>query len=201
MSTKTKGKGRKSKRTTEMPKEDKEYKVTKSSFAPLYHKMTLEETIRLTPSELSGNIQDKCFYHLKRKVGNKCINEGYINGNTIKIIERTIGKINTTFLDGSVNYKIIFSADVCSPRRGDILPATFVDINHAGILAEIKDSPLNIVLPKNYHGQNEQEVYISLDKNEANERSKILAIEIGGIQIRQNKKYIKVIGKVVALLD
>jgi DNA-directed RNA polymerase subunit E'/Rpb7 len=173
-----------------------------SIFSPIYRKMTIEETVRLTPEELSnGNINNTCMYHLKRKIGNKCINEGYVVANTITILERSPGMINTRFLDGSVNYKLIFSADICCPRPGDILPATFVDINPAGILAEIKGSPLNIVLPKILHGPNEQEVYARIDLPDSEDHTKTLAIQIRGAQIRQNTRIIKVIGKVIGILD
>ena len=174
---------------------------TKPVFAEIYRKLTLEETVRLTPEELDGNINEVCLYHLKRKVGNKCTKEGYIDGRTISIIQRTIGRMNTKFLDGSVNYKIIFSADVCHPKKGDILPVTFVDMNHAGILAQIKGAPLNIVLSKNLHGAKEQEIYARLDKNDSEEQNKILAIEIIGTQNKQNTASILVIGKLVGILD
>ena len=201
------GGGRKtSKKQLKQPKESvtvDEIEADESSiFSPIYRKMTLEETIRLTAEELGhGNINESCMYHLKRKIGNKCTNEGYIVANTISLLERSAGIINTRFLDGSVNYKLIFSVDVCCPRPGDILPATFVDINPAGILAEIKDSPLNIVLPKSLHGPNEQEVYSRLDSPDSEDHSKTLAIQICGAQIRQNTKIIKVMGKVIGILD
>lgn len=208
----SRGKGggdRKASKQAKQPKHQKESVTVDeieaddtSVFSPIYHKMTLEETVRLTADELShGSINDSCIYHLKRKIGNKCTNEGYIVANTITILERSAGIINTRFLDGSVNYKIIFCADVCCPRPGDILPATFVDINPAGILAEIKDSPLNIVLPKSLHGSSEQEVYSRLDSPDSEDHSKTLAIQICGAQIRQNTKIIKVMGKVIGILD
>ena len=193
---------RKSKQSKESITVDEIEADESSIFSPIYRKITLEETIRLTAEELGhGKINDSCMYHLKRKIGNKCTNEGFIVANTITILERSAGIINTRFLDGSVNYKIIFSADVCCPRPGDILPATFVDINPAGILAEIKESPLNIVLPKSLHGPNEQEIYARLDSPDSEDHSKTLAIQICGAQIRQNTKIIKVMGKVIGLLD
>lgn len=200
------GGGRKASKQPKQPEEsitvDEIEADDESVFAPIYRKMTLEETVRLTPEELgNGSINDSCMYHLKRKIGNKCTNEGYIIANTVTILERSAGIINTRFLDGSVNYKIIFSADVCCPRIGDILPATFVDMNPAGILAEIKDSPLNIVLPKSLHGPNERDVYSRLDSPDSEDRSKTLAIQICGAQIRQNTKIIKVMGKVIGILD
>ena len=209
--TKSHAAGRKqkktSKKTSKKPSHDKVEAETEAktnntpTFAPIYHKITLEDTVRLTADELSGHIKDTCMYHLKRKIGNKCTKEGYVDGSSIVMIQRTIGRLNTKFCDGSVNYNIIFSADVCNPKKGDILAATFVDINHAGILAEIKDSPLNIVLPKNLHGPKEQEIYARLDDNESEDHNKTLAIEIVATQIKQNTRCISVIGKLVGILD
>ena len=46
---------------------------------------------------------------LKRKVGDKCVNEGYIKGDSIKILKRSIGKIMKNNFTANVTFDVVFS--------------------------------------------------------------------------------------------
>jgi DNA-directed RNA polymerase subunit E'/Rpb7 len=169
--------------------------ATSFQYTPVFRTLTLEHTIRLTPNELNDkDINSVITYYLKRDVGDKCTKEGYVKKDSINILQRTIGKINTRFLDGSINYKVIYSADICCPRVGDIYEATFIEINKSGILAEKVGTPLNIVLPKDLHTDKSLYKQLSSDDN-----GRSIAIEIMGMKFLQNTRVLSVIGKLVGL--
>ena len=114
--------------------------------------------------------------------------------NSIQILQRTIGKINARFLDGSINYKIIYSAEVCNPRQGDILRVQFVEKNKAGILAEKQGTPLNIVLPKDIHA--DKTLYKQVD---AENNTKDIVIQVLKTKSMQNTKVLYVVGKLIGI--
>lgn len=117
----------------------------------IYNKFQLKEKLLLMPNQITNNINSLLLTLLKKKVGNKCIKEGYVEKNSIKILKRSIGKINSAYLNGSMSFSIIYTANVCNPKKGDIIECNVLDVNAMGVLAELKNAPLTIVLPKTIH--------------------------------------------------
>jgi len=117
----------------------------------LYNRLQLNDKIVLMPNQLDSNLDKLLEDYLKRKVGNKCQKEGFIKKNSIKIIKRSIGKINSSFLNGSTTFHVIYKAEVCNPKKGDMITVEIVDVNKMGALAKLDGTPLNIVIPKQLH--------------------------------------------------
>jgi DNA-directed RNA polymerase subunit E'/Rpb7 len=86
---------------------------------------------------------------LKSNVGDKCIKEGFVEGNTIDIIKRSLGQVDAIHFNGRICYDICYSAKICNPIEGTKLEGKITDINKMGALVKI--GPLSIVLPKQYH--------------------------------------------------
>ena len=169
--------------------------ASKFEYTPAFNRQTLQKVIRVKPHETNGrDINSILTQKLMGQMGDKCTKEGYIKKNSIKILQRTIGKINTRFLDGSINYKIIYSAEVCNPRQGDILKAQFVEKNKAGILAEKQGTPLNIVLPKDIHA--DKTLYKQVN---AENQTKDIVIQVLKTKSMQNTKILYVVGKLVGI--
>ena len=60
----------------------------------LYYENILSETITLSSNMLGSNLDLIILEELKKKIGNKCIKEGYVDSDSIDIIKRTIGKLD-----------------------------------------------------------------------------------------------------------
>ena len=101
----------------------------------LYNTLQLTDRIILNPSNLN-NIERLIKNKLQKKIGNKCIKDGYVLSNSIQILKRSIGKINTAFFDGSISYNIQYSAKICNPKEGSFIVVDYVDHNKMGILAK-----------------------------------------------------------------
>ena len=86
---------------------------------------------------------------LKDTYGDRCIDTGYVNGSTINIVERSIGRIYAEHLNGDIIYDVRFSADICNPVKGMEVVGTVVNSNKMGLL--VKSGPLNIVLARQHH--------------------------------------------------
>ena len=120
----------------------------------LYTPCILNEKIVLEPCQINNNIDSFLENKIKNKFGNKCIRDGYIEKNSIKLLSRSIGKINTNHLNGTISYIVTYSADVCNPLENTQLNVTVINKNKLGLLAtngNNKKGPLSIVVPKDQH--------------------------------------------------
>ena len=86
---------------------------------------------------------------IKENYGDRCVSNGYLDGSSIEIVERTIGKIIASHLNGDIIYDVRFSANICNPIKGMEITATVENINKMGIMAKVK--PLVIVLARQHH--------------------------------------------------
>lgn len=123
--------------------------VTNSIFTP----SILNESITLQPNKITSNIDNIILKELKKAVGNKCGSHGYIDENSIVILKRTIGKLNTGHLNGSISYDVSYKAKLCNPIEGSEISCKIININKMGILA--REDPLSIVLARQHHISNE----------------------------------------------
>jgi DNA-directed RNA polymerase subunit E'/Rpb7 len=121
----------------------------------LYHKLYL------LPKEVTKNIEQTIMNKMKSNVGDKCIKEGFVDGNTIEIIKRSLGQVDAIHFNGRICYDICYSAKVCNPMEGTKLEGKILDINKMGALVKI--GPLSIVLPKQYH--NNPAIFSKINKD------------------------------------
>ena len=160
----------------------------------LYNTLQLTDRIILNPSNLN-NIERLIKNKLQKKVGNKCIKDGYVLSNSIQILKRSIGKINTAFFDGSISYNIQYSAKICNPKEGSFITVDYVDHNKMGILAKKNNTPLNIVIPKQLHKN--KELFKKIDNLLEQQQEIKLKIQIIGKRFEKDDTEIFVIGKLI----
>ena len=123
-------------------------KISKTD--PLYETRILTDKINLSPKETNNiNFQDILERILKNKIEGKCISDGYIKNNSIEIISRTLGCMETHNFNGSVSYLIKYKADVCSPKEGQIVECTVHTTTDTNCICHVGDedtSPIEIYL-------------------------------------------------------
>ena len=81
-----------------------------ASVNSLYFPTSLDIVETVSPYELknSNNIDEILLKKIKNKVGNKCNSDGFIRDNSIKIIKRSMGKINAAHFTGDIHYNIVY---------------------------------------------------------------------------------------------
>ena len=151
----------------------------------LYTKMLLVKKLCISCNELDNDIDTLLKDKLVKAVGNRCLNEGYIRGDSINIVSRTIGKINPNHFNGDVYYNVQYEADICNPSKDMVVECIIKNINQMGIMAE-RDC-LIIVIAK-------QLMDPSIDMNIFRIGEKI-NITIVGSRFDLNDKQITVVGK------
>ena len=164
----------------------------------LFNTLQLNEKIILKPGNFD-NIDLLVKNKLQKKIGNKCNKDGYVLANSIKILKRSIGKVNTSFFDGSISYNLEYSASICNPKEGSIINVKYVDHNKMGILAKKNGTPLNIVIPKQLHKN--KELFKEIDDRLKNNNNINLKIQIIGKRYDKDDKEIFVIGKLLNILQ
>lgn len=138
----------------------------------LYFENENSYTTTIKAKEISNNITDILTKRIRDEIEGKCIKEGYIKKDSVRIISRSTGEIMNMQFNGSVIYHIMYISKICNPNENMILKCYVQNINKMGILAYIDDdnSPLNILLAKQHHQNNEffnslnvgNEIYVSI---------------------------------------
>ncbi len=119
----------------------------------IYITSILNESITLQSDKITSNIDSVILRELKNTVGNKCGSHGYIDKDSISIIKRSIGKLNSSHLNGSLGYEVSYKANVCNPVEGSLVTCEVVNKNKMGLLASAP--PLSIVLARQHHPDTE----------------------------------------------
>ena len=152
----------------------------------IYSQQCCCRKVLIKANELGNDTIDNIIKNkIKMSIGNKCINEGFVNMNSIEIIQRSIGKIPAIQFNGDINYSVEFIADICNPSKGTLIECTVKNINKMGIMAD--NGPLNIVIAKQHHVNNS-----NFDNIQIGEKINITII---GTRFELNDKEITVVGK------
>lgn len=98
--------------------------------------LALTHAIEIKPYEMNKNLDKNIENALINMVSGKCVKEGIIKPNSIKIISRSIGTYDKAQFDGNIKYNIIYTAIVIIPTPGHQIETTIKDINKLGIMAQ-----------------------------------------------------------------
>ena len=161
----------------------------------IYFLNILNEKVSILPSELNNkkDIVDILEEKLKMKIEGKCIKQGYVKKNSVKIINRSVGKIYDGHFTGDIVYKIKFSVEICNPPESQIIDCVVYNINKMGILAGIgtnsKESPVTILLPRHQH--QEKNLFTELSVGDS------ISVEIIGKKFELNDSKIHVVASLI----
>ena len=112
-----------------------------------YQKILIERNIILDSKYINKNLNENILTLLKNEIEDKCIGEGYIQKDSIEIIQRSIGTILTNSFKANVSYHVLANVNVCNPPKDSIIQTKVVGINKSGIFCV--NEPLNILVIKN----------------------------------------------------
>jgi DNA-directed RNA polymerase subunit E'/Rpb7 len=151
----------------------------------IYFNNIVKKKIIVNPKHM-GNIDNYIESYLKTNYEGKCIAEGYVKPETIKIVRRSIGAITGSRFNGDVTYMIEYSAEICNPVIGNVIECKVKNINKLGLLCN--NGPITIIVGKKFHDNLE-------DINKIKEGDSI-NVEIIAKKIQLNKEEIQVVGKI-----
>ena len=160
------------------------------------------DTIYLNPKDINTpNITELIIIKLKKKIGNKSYNNGYIINDSIDFISKTLGKIVTLSNENKILYNIKYKVKMIQPTVNDEIECYVDNINKMGIIAYIKfkdilsdykenntleESPLIIIIP-----------YQTVENIDDMNIGKKIKVQIDAVRIRFNTNKIQIVGEIV----
>jgi DNA-directed RNA polymerase subunit E'/Rpb7 len=131
----------------------------------LYTTNILDYRYHLQAEEFGYDPDEIFLSKLKKEIEGRCIREGYVKIGSIKILSRSLGRINQAYFTGLPVYDIKFQAEICNPPIGSIIECTVKDQTKMGLVCQIndQDNPLDVVVPSQWHFDNKKYIMIEPD--------------------------------------
>ena len=165
--------------------------------APTYiSEQLLTTNLIVNASQVNKNIDTVIKENLKEQLEGLCYEDGYIVKDSVKIINKSMGKIVVNDNVSSVSYSIRYKAKIISPSDGDVIESYVANTNKMGIVAYIKlsegdssdESPIVIMVPKEYF---DMSIYNFEDINVGQK----LNVVVVGTRIKYRSEKIQIIAK------
>lgn len=114
---------------------------------PLFERRQLSKKVHIHSKFLQKNMQASILAQLKMNFEGKCSAEGFIQRNSITIVNYTLGRLN--YIKGGADYDVQFQADVCMPHSGQKFKAPVTVRSRVGIHCETP--PIKVLIPRDLH--------------------------------------------------
>jgi hypothetical protein len=159
-------------------------KETRSVYCPCQ----ITKSVMLPMTAIGKNLQQTLENTIAKMVGGKCIVEGYVKPDSVRVITFSSGMVKGE----NILFEAVFNCEVCYPVSGINLNCIAKNITKAGIRAESADeqpSPFVLFIARDHF-------YASDYFNSIEENEKFVARVIAQ-RFELNDKYVSVIAELV----
>lgn len=159
---------------------------SKSQSVYMQSLLTCKTTLKIT--EIGGNLKDTLEKKIVKNVEGRCINEGYIRPNSVKILEYSSGNI----VGENVEFMVSYECMICHPVENMKIQCKVHRVTQAGIHAQvIMDSvvPLTIFVARDHNYM--IKLFSQIKENQE------ITVRIEGIQYSLNDPCITAIATLV----
>jgi DNA-directed RNA polymerase subunit E'/Rpb7 len=153
----------------------------------IYFRSILRKKIIVDAKYLNERIDDYIHEYLKNKMEGKCIDEGYVKPESVRIIKRSAGVLLGSRFTGDITYEVAYTADLCNPYEGNIYDCKVKFKTKAGIMGY--NGPLSFIVGKQFH-ENEIDAFESIKVGD------MIKVYVLGKSFSVNDKEIQVVGKI-----
>jgi DNA-directed RNA polymerase subunit E'/Rpb7 len=153
---------------------------------PLFERRELSKKVHIHSKFLQKNMQASILAQLKMNLEGRCSAEGFIQRNSITIVNYSLGRAN--YVKGGVDYDVQFQADICMPHVGQRFKAPVTVRSKIGIHCETP--PIKVLIPRDIHIGNESFDLVKVDDD--------VEFEIIGSQFKQQDVDIVVVAKLLS---
>ena len=156
----------------------------------------LTTSINVEIKNIKGDINQILYKLLKKKYEGVCNKDGYVQNDSLQIVNRSIGEVKTINTTSYIVYNITYKANIYSPVKGTKLDISVNSITKMGIVGYLKDkeedtiesSPFIVIVPREYFNEGD------IDKISINDK---VSIEIIDSRIKYMSKNIQIVAKPV----
>jgi DNA-directed RNA polymerase subunit E'/Rpb7 len=156
---------------------------------PLFERRALSKKVHIYSKFLQKNMQASILAQLKMNFEGKCSAEGFIQQNSITIVNYSLGRTN--YIKGGVDYDVQFQADVCMPHSGQRFKAPVVVRSKVGIHAETP--PIKVLIPRDLHIGNSDFEDVKIGEE--------IEFEVVGSRFKQQDKDIIIVAKLLSKMS
>lgn len=153
----------------------------------IYFRSILRKKIIVDAKYLNERIDEYIQEYLKNKMEGKCIDEGYVKPESVRIIKRSAGVLLGSRFTGDITYEVAYTADLCNPHEGNIYDCKVKFKTKAGIMGY--NGPLSFIVGKQFH-ENEIDAFESIKVGD------MIKVYVLGKSFSVNDKEIQVVGKI-----
>ena len=155
----------------------------------VYIRSILQMKIALSITEIGKNLTQNLEKLIRLKTEGKCIAEGFIRPNSVRVINYSSGLIK----DDHVEFCTTYECMVCYPVEGQIIECVVKTITKAGIHAEVRIEqdiiPVTVFVARDHHNTNKH--FAAVKENAT------IVIKVIGVRFELNDPYICVIGQLM----
>jgi hypothetical protein len=154
----------------------------------IYSSAIITKDIYIPIVNVGSNIKEILQRIVASNIEGKCVSEGYIKPESVKIISYSNGIV----YGSNIQFKAVFECNVCYPVEGMHIACIAKNITKAGIRAELNETPSPIVIfiarDHNYMSKN----FSSIQENDQ------IKVRVIGQRYELNDTYVSVIGELVS---
>jgi DNA-directed RNA polymerase subunit E'/Rpb7 len=156
----------------------------------VYIRSVLQMKIALSITEIGKNLTQNLENVIRLKTEGKCIAEGFIRPNTVRVLNYSSGLIK----DDHVEFQTTYECLVCYPVKDMIVSCTVSEVTKAGIHAYVKDTdsdnvPITVFIARDHHSTNK---YFNSIKEKA-----VIEARIIGVRFELNDPSITTLAAIV----
>jgi hypothetical protein len=155
----------------------------------VYMKSMLTKRVALSINQVGKNIKRNLENMISKGTEGRCIAEGFIKPNSVRILTYSSGDI----AGDQITFETVFECMICYPIEGMLIECMVKTITKAGIHAEVTDEdgivPLTIFVARDHQ-------YNDKTFGQAKENTKI-TVRVIGIRFELNDPFICVIAKLM----
>lgn len=160
----------------------------------IYMRNVLARELTIPFNSVGENIEEVIRNKLSQLYESKCIENGYIKKNSIRLLTFSHGTVDAE----NIKFNVAFECSICKPVEGMRIKCKAVQITKAGIRAlyETKTeepSPVNIFIAREHHLNNS-----NLNNVEEND---LIDIKVIGIRYEINDSNIAVLGELKGIVE
>jgi DNA-directed RNA polymerase subunit E'/Rpb7 len=152
----------------------------------IFYSTVIWNRILITADDINKSLDDTIHNILVENNEGKCVREGFIKEDSIKLLKRSVPYVYGNQMNGKLYVDVLYETEICCPMRGNIIECNIEKLNKLGILAS--SGPLSIIIARDFHKN--KDLFKGLKENTS------ITIEIIDKKFNINEKKISVIAKI-----
>lgn len=152
----------------------------------IFYSTVIWNRILITADDINKSLNDTIHNILVENNEGKCVREGFIKEDSIKLLKRSVPYVYGNQMNGKLYVDVLYETEICCPMRGNIIECNIEKLNKLGILAS--SGPLSIIIARDFHKN--KDLFKGLKENTS------ITIEIIDKKFNINEKKISVIAKI-----